>query len=200
MPWFRVITFGLFVLLVRLGSATAADLESARRAYEQKEYAVAAPLFLDLAEQGSEEAQLAIGRMYMTGQGVQPDRAAAIKWLSAAASSGNATAQFFLGAMYLLPQTDVPEGVKWLRLSAEQGMQDAQYLLGKSYLQGGETLPRDPVQGLMWLQLAARENLLFYQNELQAAQGQMTADQVAKAKALADAWQPRSGAEARSKP
>src|SRR6516164_2572068 len=84
MPWFRVITFGLFVLLVRLGSSTAADLESARRAYEQKEYAVAAPLFLDLAEQGSEEAQLAIGRMYMTGQGVQPDRAAAIKWLSAA--------------------------------------------------------------------------------------------------------------------
>ncbi|PYR35674.1 MAG: hypothetical protein DMF89_11100 [Acidobacteria bacterium] len=76
-----------------------------------------------------------------------------------------------------------------------QGMQDAQYLLGKAYLQGGETLPRDPVQGPMWLQLAAHENELFYGSELQAAERQMTADQIARAKALAAEWQARSGGE-----
>jgi len=75
--------------------------------------------------------------------------------------------------MYLLPQKDIAEGVKWLRLSAEQGQQDAQLILGKAYLQGAKELPRDPVIADMWLRLAAKGNLEFYQNELLAAEAQM---------------------------
>jgi TPR repeat protein len=92
--------------------------------------------------------------------------------------------------MYLLPQRDIPEGLKWLRLSAEQGNQDAQLLLGKAYAEGSKNVARDPVQGEMWLQLAARNNLEFYQNELRAAERRMTAEQIAKGKALAEAWKP----------
>jgi hypothetical protein len=44
----------------------------------------------------------------------------------------------------------------------------------------------------MWLRLAAKENKQFYQDELQSAERQMTADQVEKAKALADEWKPSS--------
>ena len=95
---------------------------------------------------------------------------------------------------------DRTQGITWLLLSAEQGMQDAQYLLGKSYLQGNDTLPRDPVQGLKWLRLAARENQLSYQNELRAAEREMTADQIAKANALAAVWRPVSNRLAPSKP
>jgi hypothetical protein len=94
--------------------------------------------------------------------------------------------------MYLLPQKDIAEGMKWLRLSAGQANQDAQYLLGKTYMQGAKELPRDPVQGAMWLLLAAKGNKGFYQDELNGAERQMTPEQVAKAKALAAEWRPSS--------
>src|SRR5215831_5924971 len=126
-----------FALTMLIGaSLSAADLESAKRAYEQKDYATALKEFTPLADQGKAEAQLYLGKMYMMGQGVLKDPDLAIKWLKASASQGNADAQFFLGSIYLLPQTDVNEGVKWLRLSAEQGNKDAQWLLGKAYNAG----------------------------------------------------------------
>jgi len=133
-----------------------------------------------------------LGKMYMIGQGVPKDPDQASKWFKTAAAQGNADAQFFLGSMYLLPQKDIGEGLKWLRLSAEQGMQDAQLLLGKAYMQGAKELARDPVQGDMWLRLAAKDNKQFYQDELHAAENQMTADQIAKAKALVAAWKPKA--------
>ena len=127
------------------------------------------------------------------GQGVLKDPDQAIKWFKASAAQGNANAQFFLGSFYLLPHRDISEGLKWLRLSAEQGNQDAQLFLGKAYLDGSEELRRDPVQADMWLRLAAEKNLEFYQNELRAAERQMTAGQAAKGKALAEAWKPKHG-------
>ena len=96
-----------------------------------------------------------------------------------------------MGAAYLLPHKDIEQGLKWMRLSAEQGNQDAQLLLGKAYL-GGE-LPREPVQADMWLRLAAKDNLDFYKNELRVAEGQMTPEQIAQGKTLADNWKPKHG-------
>src|SRR5258708_33660043 len=167
------------------------DIESGKRAYEQKDYATALKEFAPLAEQGNAAAQRFLGRMYMMGQGVLKDSDQAIKWFKASASQGNAEAQFFLSTMYLLPQKDIAEGVKWLRLSAEQGQQDAQLILGKAYLQGAKELPRDPVQAEMWLRLAAKGNLEFYQNGLLAAEAQMTTEHIAKGTALAEAWKPK---------
>ena len=186
--------YSLFALTILLcaGTSVGADLASANHAYEQKDYATALKDFTILAEQGDAGAQLALGRMYMIGQGVKQDREQAGRWLTAAAAQGNADAQFFLGAMYLLPQTDIGQGVKWLRLSAEQGNQDAQYLLGKTYMQGAKDVSRDPVQGAMWLLLAAKGNKEFYQDELNGAERQLTPEQLDKAKALAADWKPSS--------
>jgi hypothetical protein len=174
-------------------------MDSAKRAYEQKDYATALKEFTPLADQGKAEAQLYLGKMYMIGQGVLKDSGQAIKWFKASAAQGNADAQFFLGSIYLLPRKDIAEGMKWLRLSAEQGNKDAQFLLGKAYIQGANELPRDPVQAEMWLRLAAKNNLEFYQNELRAAEGQMTPEQIAQGKALAGAWKPKNGARADGK-
>jgi hypothetical protein len=179
-----------FTVLI-CASLSAADLESARRAYQQKDYAAAFKEFKPMAEQGNADAQLFLGKMYMMGQGALKDADQAVKWFKASAVQGNADAQFFLGSYYLLPHRDIAEGVKWLRLSAEQGQQDAQLLLGKSYLQGDKDLPRDPVQAEMWLRLAAKNNLEFYQTELLAAEGQMTPEEISRGKALAAAWKPR---------
>lgn len=194
--WLKSFPVYVFAIIVCASFSTAADLESAKPAYHDKDYATAMKQFSTLAEQGNSEAQLIVGKMYMMGQGVEANRDEAMKWLKASATQGNADAEFFLGSMYLLPQTDIGEGLKWLRLSAEQGMQDAQYLLGNAYLTGAKELPRDPVQAEMWLRLAAKDNKDFYQDELKGAESQMSADQVAKGKELAAAWKPKMTASA----
>lgn len=188
--WLRCISiFGLGILLCT--TLTAADLESAKHAYEQKDYATALKEFTPLAEQGNADAQLLLGKMYMLGQGVLKDPDQSSKWFKASALQGNADAQFFLGSYYLLPHRNVTEGVKWLRLSADQGNQDAQLLLGMTYLQGDKEVPRDLVQADMWLRLAAKNNLEFYQTQLLGAEKQMSTDQIAKGKELAEAWKPK---------
>jgi TPR repeat protein len=131
--------------------------------------------------------------MYLMGHGVLRDADQATKWFKASATQGNAEAQFFLGCMYLLPRKDVAEGLKWMRVAAEQGNQDAQLLLGKAYVDQSQELPRDPVQGDMWLRLAAKNNLEFYQSQLAAAEKTMSPDEIAKGKALAEAWRPKPG-------
>ncbi len=189
--------FSTFTLLICASLSVGADIESGTRAYEQKDYATALKEFAPLAEQGNAVAQLFLGRMYMMGQGVLKDPDQAVKWFKASAAQGNADAQFFLGSMYLLPQKNIGEGVKWLRLSAEQGNRRMlNTSLARPIIQGAKELARDPVQAEMWLRLAAKGNLEFYQNELLAAEGQMTPDQIAKGKALAAGWKPNAAGRA----
>ena len=187
-------------ILLFAGLSAGADLASAQRAYQEKDYAAALKESTPLAAQGNADAQLLLGRMYLMGQGVSKDTGQAAKWFKASAEQGNTDAQFMLGSMYLLPQKDVAEGVRWLRLSAEHGNQDAQYLLGRAYAQGLQGLPRDPVQAEMWLWLAAKENLPFYKTELDSAEGQMTGDEIARGRALAAAWKPKTGPKPGDKP
>ncbi|HYL14828.1 MAG TPA: tetratricopeptide repeat protein [Terriglobales bacterium] len=188
--WPRRFSLCAFTLLLCSLLSAAGDLASAKRAYEEEDYATAFKQLTPLAEQGNGDAQLILGKMYFMGRGVLKDQDQAMKWLKAAGTQGNADAQFFLGSIYMLPHKDIAEGVKWLRLSAEQGNQDAQLLLGKAYMEG--ELPRDPVQADMWLRLASKDNLPFYEAQLAAAEKQMSPDQIAKGKALAAVWKPKT--------
>jgi uncharacterized protein len=185
-------SLSLFVILLCAGLTAGADLESAKRAYQQENYASALRDFTALAEKGNSEAQVLLGRMYLTGRGIPKDPDTALKWFKAAAAQGNADGEFLLGSMYLLPHSDTAEGLRWVRLAAEQGNQDAQLLLGKTYMDGLLELPRDPIQGEMWLRLAAKDNLPFYEAQLTAAERQMSPEQIAKGKALAAAWKPKA--------
>ena len=189
--WHLRLSFCVCTVLPYAGFCFGADLKSAKRAYDQKNYGIALKELTPLAEQGNAEAQVLLGNMYLTGRGVLKDPDRAVKLFKASAEQGNADAQFFLGSIYLLPHTDISEGLKWLRLSAEQGNQDAQLLLGKSYLEGLQELPADPVQADMWFRLAAHQNLPFYENELHAAERQMNSAQIAQGKALAASWKPK---------
>src|SRR5438034_2225259 len=102
--WLQRFSLCVFTTLLCAGFSVGADLESAKLAYHQKDYATAIKEFTVLAEQGNEDAQLILGKMYNLGQGVKQDRDQSIKWFRASAVQGNADAQFFLGSMYLLPQ------------------------------------------------------------------------------------------------
>jgi TPR repeat protein len=194
MHFFRQLPFLICAMLVCAAVAAAANLDAAKRAYEQKDYVSAYQYAAPLADNGNAEAQVLIGRLYLTGRGVVKDPDMAIKWFSTAASQGNADAEFMLGSMYLLPRSNTAEGLKWVRLSADHGNQDAQLLLGKTYMDGVPELPRDPVQGDMWLRLAAKNNLPFYQNELLAAEREMNSVDIEKAKELAAAWKQKNAA------
>jgi TPR repeat protein len=185
--------FCAFGILLCAQPSVAADLKSAERAYKKKDYATALKEFAPAAKQGNAEGQLYLGKMYLLGQGVPMDRNEAIKWLKASGDQGNADAQFFLGTIYLLPRKDVARGVMWMRLSAEQGNQDAQLLLGQTYMQGPKELARDMVQADMWMRLAAKGNLPFYQLQVEGAERQMNSADVKKATALAAAWKPKHG-------
>ncbi len=191
--WLRRGWFCAFAILLCAQPSVAADLKSAERAYKKKDYATAFKEFAPAAKQGNAEAEVYLGRMYLLGQGVPKDGEEAIKWLKASGDQGNADAQFFLGTIYLLPRKDVPRGLMWMRLSAEQGNQDAQLLLGQSYMQDLKELPKDPVQADMWIRLAAKSNLPFYELQVEGMERQMSSADIAKAKVLAAAWKPKHG-------
>src|SRR5262247_4010025 len=79
----------MVTILLCAGVAAGADLESAQHAYQQQDYATALQDATALAEQGRAEAQVLLGRMYLTGRGVPRDPDTALKWFKAAAVQGN---------------------------------------------------------------------------------------------------------------
>ena len=77
--------------------------------------------------------------MYTTGQGVQPDNAAAALWFRKAADQGDAVAQSNLGTLYLYGRgvtQDDTEALMWFRKAADQGDAVAEFLLGNQYANG----------------------------------------------------------------
>ncbi len=71
--WLQRFSLCALTILLCAGLSAGADLASANRAYEQKDYATALKELAPLAEQGNAEAQFDLGRMYLMGQGVLKD-------------------------------------------------------------------------------------------------------------------------------
>lgn len=80
------------------------------------------------AEYGDQFAALALGMAYETGHYVHRSCTKAAEWITFAATSGNAAAQYNLALRYFqgdgLPQ-DSEQGKKWLRIAAARGYQRA---------------------------------------------------------------------------
>ena len=110
-----------------------------------------------VAEDGSVDAQVVLGRMYADGEGVPKDGAEAVAWFRKAADQGFAEAQFDLGYMYAsghgAPHDDVQAAV-WYRKAADQGDATAQYILATMY-EDGRAGSRDYAQAAAWYCKAA---------------------------------------------
>ena len=151
-----------------------------------------------LAAQGNAWAQIMLGIMYVSGQGVPKDAAQAAKWYRLAAAQGNARAQTSLGTMYAsglgVPQ-DYAQAAKWFRLAADQANAWAQIMLGIMY-QAGDGVPQDYVEAHKWFNLSAawapdadiRERAVKARDELASM---MTPAQVAKAQRMSREWKPK---------
>lgn len=76
------------------------------------------------AQQGDPQAQIFVGYLYETGQGVQQDYTRAALWYWKAAEQGNALAQYQLGNMYNLGKGVSQNYIlayMWLDLAARGG-------------------------------------------------------------------------------
>ena len=130
-------------------------LHEAINSLDKKEFVTAHQLFLDLADKGIAEAQINLGMMFESGQGVPQDFNEAIRWYRLAAGQKLIKAQeklnlllkkaaepqinLSLGMMFEsgqgVPQ-DFNEAIRWYRLAADQGLIKAQkklnFLLNKT--------------------------------------------------------------------
>lgn len=152
---FKRVLLAGMCLFALAGQAMADSLSEANQVYETGDYGKAAKLYGALATKGNAEAQYNLGIMYRAGRGVPRDFKEAKKWYLLAAEQGHALAQFNLGWMYA----------------------------------SGKGVPQDFVLSHMWFNIAianvgseARKEFIVDRDSLAQS---MTADQIAKAQALA---------------
>ena len=117
------------VSLMILQSACLVSMSSPVHAYTQEEeYSTEFRENLLPAKQGDAKAQIFVGYLYETGQGVKQNYTKAAGWYRKAAEKGNPVAQEQLGNMYRLGKGVSQNYVlayMWLDLAARQGNRQA---------------------------------------------------------------------------
>jgi hypothetical protein len=178
-----------FALLIGLCAPALAGLaEDAVSAYGRGDYASAATLWRQLADQGDVTAQYRIGIMYNNGEGVPQSYAEAARWFRLAAEQGDPRAQFLLGFLYAAGNgvaLNDTEAAQWFRRAADQGEARAQFLLGSAYAEG-TGVPQDYVSARMWFELAAAQSEPNAQKALAWSAQRMTPAQIADAQKRAN--------------
>ena len=155
-----------------------------------EEAAEAEKTIQDRAEAGDADAQLQLGHLYESGEGVPRDYAEAAKWYRKAAEQGIAEAQLYLGCSYAtgrgVPE-DSAEHLKWIRKAAQQGLADAQVQLGLLH-EIGQEVPKDFSEAYMWFNLAATGGNKEYGELRNLLEKRMTGEQLVKGRKLTGEW------------
>ena len=130
----------------------------------------AVALMRPLAIKGDSRAQTLIGLIYVDSRML--DYVEAAKWFQLAATQGNVTAQYQLGALYYSGEgvpKDYLTSVKWFRLAAvQEGSKDqarAQNFLGVMY-ENGEGVVQNYAQAVGWFRRAAAQGNIHAQFNL----------------------------------
>jgi uncharacterized protein len=121
-----------------------------------------------VAYAGDVSAQVRLGVIYLTGDGVAKDDVEAVKWLRKAAEQDSALAERYLAEMYFKGRgvpADNAEAAKWLRQAAEQGDAQSEHNLAVLYIQG-QGVPRNSKEAANWMRKAADQNLAAGQQGL----------------------------------
>ncbi len=116
----------------------------------------------DAAALGYPPAQLQLGELYKTGQGVDQDLGQARLWFRRAANGGNVLATHRIGVMTARGDggaADTREAISWFERAANFGLVDSQYNLGAIYHPSGDgaaSAVQDAGQAYYWYSLAAK--------------------------------------------
>lgn len=124
--------------------------------YARGEMQAALPLLQRDARAGDDDAAVALGTLYLNGDGVERNPAMAAGWFGRAAEAGNAIAAYHMGNAYRLGlgmPADVPTAIRWYEVAAGNGHAEAAFTLSRLY-RLGDGVRRDYSQALAWLERA----------------------------------------------
>ena len=116
----------------------------------------------EAAALGHPPAQLQLGELYKTGQGVEQDLSRARTWFRRSANGGNVLAMHRIGVMTARGDggaADPSEAIGWFELAGNRGLVDSQYNLGAIYhpSEDGAASPlQDAGKAYYWYSLAAK--------------------------------------------
>lgn len=111
---------------------------------------------------GHPPAQLQLGELYKTGQGVDTDLGQARTWFQRSANGGNVLAMHRLGVMTARGDggpENTPEAITWFEQAANRGLVDSMYNLGALYHPSTEAVSgsiQDAGKAYYWYALAAQ--------------------------------------------
>jgi len=150
----KIVLAAVFIILTGAparGQSAERDLAQKKTITDLKEVAYA----------GDVNAQVELGVIYLTGNGVPKDDAEAVKWLRKAADQDSALGERYLAEMYFKGRgvpADNEEAAKWLRLAAEQDDAQSQYNLAVLYTKG-LGVPRNLKEAANLMRRAANQHL-----------------------------------------
>jgi TPR repeat protein len=104
-------------------------------------------------------AIMALGGLYMTGQGVAKNPSEARKWFMRADESGYVPATYDVGRMYLSGyggEKSASKAAGYFDRAGKAGFAPAQYALGQIYYDGADGVAQDKTKAGAWLLLAAK--------------------------------------------
>jgi len=144
-------------LLPTLPSWAGTELDEARRAVRMQNFAIAAELFEQAANNGDSEASYQLANLYMLGRGVEKNETIAEQHLSAAASQGHPAALYNLGVRLL--ERDEPTGMELINKAAQSENQAALNFLAQATTDPG-TKDAPAVDALeLWLGSARTDDV-----------------------------------------
>jgi len=132
-----------------------------------KDFVMAAKWFEKAAEHGYADAQMRLGLLYFTGQGVPKDNVRGLEFIRKAAEQGYVRAQFYIGNL----TEDNTKSAEWYEKAAEQEDTDAQYELGLLYL-NGDGVPKDNEKAAKWFEKAAEQGHVKAQEFIDAIEAE----------------------------
>ncbi len=163
------------------GNQTPRDLKSAAQWFEKS------------ATKGFAPSQYRLGVLYERGLGVPRDTALAKLWYQRAADRGNVRAMHNLAVLVADGdgKPDYAGAAKWFRRAAEFGIRDSQYNLAILYARGMGG-PQDLAQSYAWFAAAAAQGDEDAGKKRDEIGGRLDPATLARAKAMAAAFQPRA--------
>lgn len=124
-----------------------------------RDYEVARMWMEKAANKGDAQAQLMLGRYYVSDFGYN-DEQKAFEWFEKAAEQGDAEAEYTLGGCYIYEiyvKEDPIVANQWFEKAANKEHPKAMYELGVSYMEGRGTT-RNTKKGIQYLIVAAEKN------------------------------------------
>jgi TPR repeat protein len=115
----------------------------------------------EIAYAGNVNAQVQLGVIYLTGDGVPKDDVEAVKWLRKAVEQDNPLAERYLAEMYFKGRgvaADHAEAARLLQMASALGDAQSEYNLAVLYTQG-DGVPRNVKLAENWMRKAAEQNL-----------------------------------------